>query len=178
MHILILYSTVDGHTRKICEQLGAHILACAAAGAVQVTLADLSRDEHGALADYDKIVLGASIRYGRYRQEVHRFIREHHAALAAVPSAFFSVNLVARKPNRQTPQENPYARKLLNAIPWRPDQAAVFAGRLDYPACSTFDRHIIRCIMWLTGGPTDPNAIVEFTDWDAVARFGKTVATM
>jgi menaquinone-dependent protoporphyrinogen oxidase len=35
---------------------------------------------------------------------------------------------------------------------------------------------MIRFIMWMTKGPTDPNTITEFTDWNKVEEFGQMVA--
>jgi menaquinone-dependent protoporphyrinogen oxidase len=54
----------------------------------------------------------------------------------------------------------------------------VFAGRLDYPRYAFFDRQMIRLIMPITRGPTDPRATVEFTDWDKVAQFAGRIQTM
>ena len=48
--------------------------------------------------------------------------------------------------------------------------AAAVAGRLDYPHYRWLDRQIIRFIMKMTGGPTDPRSCVEFTAWKAVDR--------
>jgi menaquinone-dependent protoporphyrinogen oxidase len=39
------------------------------------------------------------------------------------------------------------------------------------------DRTMIRFIMWMTKGPTDPTAVVEFTDWSRVEAFGAQLAT-
>ena len=172
--ILILYSTVDGHTRKICERLQAVLEP---AGHT-VTLSDLDDGARVDLQPFDKIVIGASIRYGRHRPGVAAFMRAHQATLQAKPNAFFSVNIVARKPSRNTPQTNPYVRKLLTQIGWRPGQLAVFPGKLDYPRYGFWDRQIIRFIMLLTRGPTDPRATVDFTDWAQVERFARTVADM
>jgi menaquinone-dependent protoporphyrinogen oxidase len=47
---------------------------------------------------------------------------------------------------------------------------------LDYQRYGPFDRHIIRFIMRLTGGPTDLHTNVEFTPWDEVRRFAGRVA--
>ncbi|MDH5211994.1 MAG: menaquinone-dependent protoporphyrinogen IX dehydrogenase, partial [Betaproteobacteria bacterium] len=55
---------------------------------------------------------------------------------------------------------------------------AVFAGMLDYPRYGFWDRQIIRFIMLLTRGPTDPRAVVEFTDWSMVDAFGRSVAAL
>jgi menaquinone-dependent protoporphyrinogen oxidase len=37
---------------------------------------------------------------------------------------------------------------------------------------------MIRFIMWLTKGPTDPATVVEFTDWARVDAFARRVAVM
>ena len=49
----------------------------------------------------------------------------------------------------------------------------VFAGRVDYPSYSFFDKHIIRLIMIITNGPTDITKSYEFTDWNKVKNFAK-----
>ena len=43
---------------------------------------------------------------------------------------------------------------------------------------SFFDRLMILLIMWITKGPTDPNAVVEFTDWHQVEAFGRLICKM
>jgi menaquinone-dependent protoporphyrinogen oxidase len=40
------------------------------------------------------------------------------------------------------------------------------------------DKTMIRFIMWMTKGPTDPNGSFEFTDWDAVDAFGHKIGAM
>jgi menaquinone-dependent protoporphyrinogen oxidase len=37
---------------------------------------------------------------------------------------------------------------------------------------------MIRLIMWITGGPTDPKRVVEFTDWRQVEAFGRVINEM
>jgi menaquinone-dependent protoporphyrinogen oxidase len=88
------------------------------------------------------------------------------------------VNIVARKPDKNRPETNPYLRKFLERIRWQPGLLAVFAGKLDYPRYRFFDRLMIRFIMLITRGPTDPRAVIEFTDWNEVEAFGRRVAQM
>jgi menaquinone-dependent protoporphyrinogen oxidase len=52
----------------------------------------------------------------------------------------------------------------------------VFAGKIDYSRYGPLDRAIIRFIMALTRGPTQRDAVVEFTNWDRVAEFGRCLA--
>ena len=172
--ILIVYSTTDGHTLRICEALRGLIEP----QGHQVTLVPVAQARDAELGPYDKIVVGASIRYGRHSPMLVDFIERNAQALNRKASAFFSVSVVARKPEKNQPHTNPYVRKLLRRIAWRPRAVGVFAGKIDYPRYSPMDRMIIRFIMLLTGGPTDPKAVVEFTDGRQVEAFGRLVAKM
>ena len=168
VNILILYSTTDGHTVEICRRLQQVIEQ----HGDQVTLASITDEPTPDLNAFDRIVIGASIRYGKHHSRVLAFIKQNQTALENKPNAFFSVNVVARKPEKNRPETNPYMQKFLRKISWKPQRLAVFAGKLDYPRCGFFDRAAIRFIMWITKGPTDPKAVVEFTDWKEVERFG------
>jgi menaquinone-dependent protoporphyrinogen oxidase len=167
--ILLAYSTVDGQTLKICQRLQELLVPMGHTSELVEIGGTASFDP----AAFDRIVIGASIRYGNYRPEVYRFIEAHRDALKSKPSAFFSVNVVARKPGRNTPESNPYTRTLKRNTSWVPKTMAVFAGKIDYQRYGLFDRQMIRLIMWLTKGPTDPMACVEFTDWSDVERFAQ-----
>lgn len=170
--ILILYSTTDGHTREISRHIGRTMEQ----QGHSVTLASISDKPEIDPATFDRIVIGASIRYGRHSPLIVDFINRHAAVLEMKPSAFFSVNLVARKPEKRHPDTNPYLRKFLRRIAWRPGSLAVFAGKLDYPSYGAVDRTVIRLIMWITGGPTNPATVVDFTDWQQVEDFGLALA--
>ena len=170
--VLLLYSTTDGHTVEICKRIRSVIEQAGDA----VELVNLIERPTLEGRDFDKMVIGASIRYGKHQPVVYEFIKNNQGALEACPSALFSVNLVARKPEKNTPETNPYLQKFLRQIDWRPQKLAVFAGKVSYPDYSFFDRQMIRLIMWMTKGPTDPTTIVEFTDWDKVDEFGRMVA--
>ena len=173
-NILIIYSTTDGHTRKICQRLQDVMEQ----QAHEVTLVSVNDNPQLDMSLFDKIVIGASIRYGKHRPEVVETINSNAQLLASKPGAFFSVNVTARKPDKNTPETNPYMPKFLKQINWQPNELAVFAGKIDYPKYSTFDRMMIRFIMWMTRGPTDRNAVVDFTDWQAVEKFGKVISEM
>lgn len=170
----IFYSTTDGHTVEICKRIQKILesAGCSVEMTDLVTKPTLDADA------FDKVVIGASIRYGKHQRTVYDFIRENQAALEKLPNALFSVNVVARKPEKNTPETNPYLQKFLGQIDWQPQNLAVFAGKIDYPSYRFVDKQMIRLIMWMTKGPTDPTAVVEFTDWDKVDEFGRMVAGM
>ncbi len=172
--ILLLYSTTDGHTIEICRRLRQTIES----RGHSVQLLDVKDDPELVAGTFDKIVIGASIRYGKHQPLVNRFIEKNQATLESHPNAFFSVNVVARKPEKNQPETNPYLQKFLKKIDWQPQLLGVFAGRIDYPSLGFMDKHMIRLIMWITKGPTDPTLTVEFTDWQKVEEFGVKIAEL
>ncbi|MEA3302257.1 MAG: menaquinone-dependent protoporphyrinogen IX dehydrogenase [Pseudomonadota bacterium] len=174
MKTLILYSSKDGHTTKICQFLQKVIEE----QEDETTLISVEDASDINLQDFDKVIIGASIHYGKHSPLISNFINTNAALLDTLPNAFFSVNLVARKPEKRDPETNPYLNKFLKQISWKPGELAVFAGKLDYPRYNFRDRLMIRMIMWMTGGPTDRNAVVEFTDWKQVEAFGRLVGQM
>jgi len=172
--VLLAYSTTDGHTPRICERLRQVIEQQGHAA----TVVPLSQADALDLAAFDAVAMGASIRYGKHQPEVSQFIARHQALLESKPNAFFTVNIVARKPNKNRPENNPYLIKFLRTISWQPKLLGVFAGKLDYPRYRFIDRQMIRFIMLITKGPTDPSVVVEFTDWNEVEAFGRKLAAM
>ncbi|QGN36011.1 menaquinone-dependent protoporphyrinogen IX dehydrogenase [Klebsiella oxytoca] len=174
MKTLILFSTRDGQTREIASFLASELKE----QGVDSDTIDLNRTNEVEWSLYDRVVIGASIRYGHFHPALERFVKAHLHSLQALPGAFFSVNLVARKPEKRTPQTNSYTRKFLLSSPWQPQHCAVFAGALRYPRYRWFDRFMIRLIMKMTGGETDVSKEVVYTDWQQVGRFAREIAHM
>jgi len=164
--ILIIFSSVHGQTRKITNQLAQQLKELGNS----VVIADIKAVP--AMESFDKIVIGASIRHGKHNPALYEFIQKHQKILTQKVSGFFSVSLVARKPEKNTPETNPYMQAFLSKTTWRPTLLQVFGGNLNYQGYNAFDRNIIRFIMWLTKGPTDPVTNVEYTDWQKVNDFG------
>lgn len=169
---LIIYSTTDGQTRAICELMK----EMSQTSDNDTRLVSLEEAQALSLADFDKVMIGASIRYGKHKPELYQYINRHHTVLNAKKNSFFTVNLVARKPDKNTPETNPYMKKFLELSLWKPQQLGVFAGKLDYPKYRFLDKTMIRLIMWMTKGPTDTSGTFEFTDWQQVEEFAKAFA--
>lgn len=169
MKTAILYLTRDGQTQKIAERIATQI-----PDSTLISLRDQAVVSATDFANFDQIIIGASIRYGHFDPLLEQFIAKHTELLNQKKSAFFSVNLTARKPNRNTPETNTYTRKLLARIAWRPTSVEVFAGALFYPRYTWFDRVMIRFIMQITKGDTDTSREYEYTDWEKVERFARS----
>lgn len=160
---LITYSTVDGQTKEICKRISN------LSNNTFVEVLPISEVKN--IDQYETIVIGASIRYGKYRKEVFEFIDNNIKQIENKDNAFFSVNVVARKEEKSSPETNPYVIKFLNKINWVPKKIGVFAGKIDYPSYKFFDKYAIKFIMWITNGPTDTSKTFEFTDWKKVEEF-------
>ena len=165
--ILFLYSSTDGHTERISRLMMQQFSLTNN----KVDLIDCNLMPKINFSDYDKFLLGASIRYGNYNKNIPKFINHNLAEIQKLKNGFFTVNAVERKPDKQTPDTNPYVSKFLRLSSWQPNKIGVFAGKIDYPKYRFFDKHIIKFIMYITGGPTDTSKSYEFTDWDAVKKF-------
>ncbi|MFD0761557.1 menaquinone-dependent protoporphyrinogen IX dehydrogenase [Lutibacter aestuarii] len=168
----IIYATVDGHTLKICNELVKTIEE----KGKKVDLFTIDTFNKN-ISDFDKLIIGSSIRYGVHHEKIIEFINKNKPQLDTIKTAFFSVNLVARKPEKNTAETNPYVIKFFKNITWKPTIVEVFAGMLDYKKYKTFDRIMIQFIMWMTKGPTDKNTKIEYTNWKKVKQFGKRLAT-
>lgn len=162
----IIYSSTDGQTLKICKKLNAvfneHKL--------QTQLCSIN-DFTSNVSQYHTLIIGASVRYGKHNEAIIEFINNNKDNLSKIKTAFFSVNLVARKQDKNLPTTNPYLIKFLKQIDWKPNYLDVFAGKLDYKSYNFFDRIMIKLIMKLTNGPTKTSEPIEFTDWKRVNDF-------
>ena len=163
---LIIYSTTDGQTKLICEKI-----KNISRFSDKTKIISIYEAENENLLSYEIIIIGASIRYGKHNPAVLNFVKENIKTLTEKKCAFFSVNVVARKNEKNLPETNPYMIKFLKLAKWNPNKKAVFAGKIDYPKYGFFDRQIIRLIMFITKGPTDTSKSYEFTDWSKVSDF-------
>ena len=167
-NFLIIFSSTDGHTKIICERIKDFLKD---GNSIEIVpLEDVKKID---LYNFEKIIIGASIRYGKHSKELYKFISLNKNTLDQKQCAFFSVNVVARKPEKNTAETNPYINKFLKISKWKPNKIKVFAGKVDYPNYNFFDKYIIKFIMFITKGPINTSQSYEFTDWSKVDDFSK-----
>ena len=167
---LIIYSTTDGQTKIICNKIKENLNKNEL-----IRIISLCEVKNFDLIEYSKIIIGASIRYGKHKPELFNFIKKNKNILDDKKSAFFSVNVVARKLEKSLPETNPYMKKFLEKTTWLPSRLAVFAGKIDYPNYNFIDKQVIRFIMLITKGPTDTSKSYEFTNWNKVIEFAREI---
>lgn len=172
--ILIAFSSHDGQTGRIAHRLGERL----AARDLPVDLVDLA----ARVCTPDGVrgvVLGASLRYGRFPKVVRRWAKQHSQALAQLPGAFFAVSLAAAS---KRPEDAGAAERLRDDMiartGWKPTLRASFAGALRYSAYGPLTRLIMRRIAGRSGGDTDLSRDHDYTDWAAVDAFADDIAAL
>jgi menaquinone-dependent protoporphyrinogen oxidase len=172
--ILIVYATSHGQTAKVARQMAD--LLTAAGDAVTLANADAFPSDV-VPRDFDGIVVGSPILFGRHRPSVARFVRANRDALHALPSAFFSVSGSAASP---LPAEREKARQcvdqFLRETGWRPGLTELVGGAMAYTKYNPLLRWLIVRIARKAGSPTDTSRDHEFTDWAQVRRFAEAFA--
>jgi menaquinone-dependent protoporphyrinogen oxidase len=172
----LLYATRDGQSRRIAERI-AKGLAAHAIPALPRDLASafpaLSR-----VAAARLVVVVAAVRYGKPLPEAEQFLASYRTLREPPQLVLLSVNLTARKPGRDTVEGNAYLRKSIARHGLAPALALAIAGRLDYSRYGWLDRQVIRCIMKLTGGPTDLKTCIDYTPWDVVDDVAVRIAAL
>lgn len=172
--ILILYSTREGHTARIAARVaqvlrdaGHEVESCRVEGA----------SDPPDFVAYAAVIVGASIHYGAHPRTLRSLLHRHRSALAARPTAFFSVSLSGGGPGAKPAAAQRYLEKFLRQTDWRPALTASFAGALQYSKYGPFKRRLMRIIVGMAGGDTDMSRDYEYTDWAAVDRFAESFAS-
>ena len=78
MKTLMLFSTRDGQTREIAAYLCSQLSELG----VDTAMVDLNRTESIDWQLYDRVVIGASIRYGHFHSALDRFVKKNTTAQA------------------------------------------------------------------------------------------------
>lgn len=171
--VLILYGSRNGHTARIARHMRDSIVE--AGGEAEIMDFVEAVREGVDLEPHDVVALGAPVYYGTYDDAVFEFIGDNQDVLEAKPHSFFNVSVTARTPEKATVEGNRYMQKFLELSPWKPRDLKVIAGKVDYPSWGMLDTLAIQMIMKFTNGPTDRTAVIDYTDWDDVAAYGRHV---
>ncbi len=172
----LFYATRDGQSRRIAERISGRLAEMGIETRPKdLTMAFPAPQE---LVGTKPAVLVAAVRYGKHLPEAERFLAVYRALPVPPPLVLLSVNLTARKPGKQSPEGNAYLRKVIRKHRLKPAITRAIAGRLDYSRYTWLDRQLIRFIMGLPGGPTDPSVRVEYTAWDEVDELARRIAEL
>lgn len=127
-NILVAYSSVTGSTGEVAETIG-EVIGEASAAVVQVSPVS----EVAEVAGYDAVVLGSSIRAGRWLPEAFEFLEQHREALSQRPVAYFTTCLTMVDDNEDSRRKVlAYLEPVRQKAPEiKPVGLGLFAGSLD-----------------------------------------------
>jgi menaquinone-dependent protoporphyrinogen oxidase len=169
--ILVLYASSHGQTQLIADTIAAQLEHLGH----RVELADAFSGGIPPAEDYDAVVVGSRVHFGRHASEVVEYIVRNRRALEQKPSAFFSVSMAAAT-RTGGPDPQGYLETLFGATGWHPDRFAAFAGGLPYRKYSPVMRTVMKWISRRAGPTTDTSRDHELTDWNAVKRLADAVS--
>lgn len=175
--ILVVFSTVDGHTREVAT----HLAKSFTDEGYAAVLADLDRvSDPLETDDLDGVVLAGPVRFGRHPRRLRRFARRNREALEDTESAFLSVSRAAMVADDEAREEaRGYLEKFLEKTGWTPDRTLCVGGALAYTPYDPLLRRIMQSIGRKGGPSTDTSRDHDSTDWEALdafaAEFGRLV---
>ena len=171
---LIAYATRHGHTEKVARRVAGVLRA---------------RGHSPELVDTDRVnwfpdspriravLVCAPIIVGGYPRSIVRFVKDHRALLARVPSAFLSVGLaIASRTTDGRADTLRVVETFATRTGWRPTRVELVAGALPYSKYNFFVRLVMRQMAARAGGDVDMSRDYKYTDWAALDRFASEFA--
>ena len=165
--VLVLYGTSEGHTATIAKAIADELWR------VGVT-ADIVRagTSDPRPAEYNGIIVAASVHAGAYQKEVRNWVRAHAPEFNGRRTAFVSVCLAILQHDPKVLTEvDAIVRRFLDESGWRPSEIKLLAGALLYTKYNWFMRWMMKRITAKAGGDTDTSRDYDYTDWNDVRAF-------
>ena len=167
--ILVVFGTTDGHTAKIAKFVG-ETLTSAGSQVDVARAAPGGRSPDG--ADYDGIIVAASLHAGGYQPPIGQWVRRHGADLLGRPTAMLSVCLGILEQNpRVWADLDAKIDRFLTRVGWRPTVVKIVAGAIPYSRYGWLKRLVMQHMTRKAGVVTDPSRDYEYTDWEDLRLF-------
>lgn len=161
--ILVTFATRTGSTIGVAQAV-ADVLKL---GDARVDVVPV-RHTHE-ISHYNAVIIGSSIRMGRWLPEAVEFCAEHAAELNKIPTAIFTVHLL----NRDNSEMSRKARQAYTA-PVReiltPTAEVFFNGKMDYTKLNFLERVMAKSMATSYNTPQG-----DYRDWEAIRRWAKEI---
>jgi menaquinone-dependent protoporphyrinogen oxidase len=174
-NVLVVYASTHGHTAKIAARIAESMRA----EGLEVDLRDVTSGDDAKPDRYDIVVVGASLHKEHHQKAIVDWVRVRREALQQQPSVFFSVSLSAAEDSDESRAATQRCiDEFCTQTGWTPARTEPIAGCLQYREYDLFTRQLMRLLMKHMGHPTDASHDYDYTDWDAVERFGREIAAL
>jgi len=165
MKILVTFASGFGATAEVAREIGQVLSQSHQVDIIPTT-------EVHSLEPYQAVVVGSSLRAGRWLGRLKRFLARFHGELAGRPLAIFAVCLTARTPagSRRVLAEN--LPTLLKRYPeLHPVATQAFGGVINFDRYNLAVRAIMRAAARQEGLPT--SGFQDFRDWEAIRAWAE-----
>lgn len=170
--ILLIYASRYGQTQMIASRIAdvveqeggrAHLWNV---DAVPATLD---------LGAFDVVVLAGAVMWSRHARRLRRFIRRKLAVLSSIRSILVSVSNAACSAEGRPVAED-YAHRLFRETGWQPDSFVLFGGSVTFTKYGFLTRLVMTRVERQNGRGTDRTRDYDYTDWEAVDAFARSLA--
>lgn len=168
MSVLIVYATVEGHTRKIAEYIGAGLERKGISNSVELA----SSIQVYQVPQYDAVIVCAPVHIGRYPSSIMEFVIRSKSLLLERSTAFVSSSLgICSEHSKDREEVMQLPENLFSKTGWHPDNVLHVAGALKYLEYDFFKRWMMRHIVRREGGPVDTCQDYVLTNWQSIDSF-------
>lgn len=176
MKLLIIYGTVEGQTRKICERLKNE----ARLNGHTVSLNN-STGPNLSPFGFDAVIIASSVHNDKFQDSVEQYAGDYAKVLNNIVGIFVTVSLTATNEEPEGWEElEEITREFLSRTGWHPTFIEHLAGAIRYSEYNFFKKFIARNIANSNNIKADNSLDQEFTDWEQVkqilTKIEKTVA--
>ncbi len=164
MRTLIIFASVEGHTRKI-----AHFVEESVRQTGQpVRLFDAGGDDpHVDFDEIERVILAASVHRLRHPSSFEKFVKSHHRELSDLPTLLLSVSLCAGFPEGVS-EARSYVDDLTTRTGFVPTRDLLVGGALQFGKYREDEAWIVRFIARGLNPGGDVGEDRELTNWDAI----------
>lgn len=171
MEILIVYASRYGQTEKIASR----VADVAEEEGARVRLLEVSAVPRGIVfAMFDTVILAGGIAWGRHPRKLRRFIRRNRDALSQARTVLLSVSGTAEFDSGRE-LAVAYVEKLYVESGWRAGSFVLFGGGVAFTRYGLFTRWVMRRQQRKNNRPTDTTRDYDYTQWDAVDAFARSL---
>lgn len=167
--ILTVFGTGEGQTAKVADEITEEFTA----RGHEATTMNVAEVGPGLdIDEFDAVLIGASVHYGRQQKSVRKWVDANRDALVRKPNGFFQVSGASGAKNDEGLAEaTGYVDKFIDATNWRPDRIALFGGALRFSEYGFLKRALLKFIVRNQEFETDESGDAELTDWESVVSF-------
>lgn len=166
MKVLVAFASVEGHTRKVARFIEEQLRT----SEHEVSVCDLTIESSvPPIAQYDKVVLAASVHERRHPETFEVFLAGQKTSLSGARSLLISVSLKAAFEDGLEEAQD-YVDELKLRTGFEPERDLLVAGAVASSSYDYFQSQVVRHVLLGQHSHEPAEEEQEFTDWDGLSK--------